>query len=87
MIYLYTIPDCPMCERAKAFLDAYHVASTTLILGRDFHMDELFRLAPHAKSFPQIFDDELLVGGFDDLSNYDIINHRFFNQTHAHEDH
>ncbi|HWU48984.1 MAG TPA: glutaredoxin 3 [Asticcacaulis sp.] len=66
-IDIYTKPYCPYCERAKALLEKK---------GADFHeiiasSDPALRAEMNARSgrftYPQIFIDDLHVGGCDDL--------------------
>ena len=41
-----------------------------LQLGTHYNLDVLMTLTPNAKSFPQVFKDGVLVGGYSDLVEY-----------------
>lgn len=73
MIEIWSKPACPACDQAKAFIEAYHVPFIVKELNEDFTMEELKARAPDAKSFPQIFDGENLVGSLNDLVRRGII--------------
>lgn len=61
-------PPCPYCIKAKALLDEEGIAYTV----EDFETPEkveAFKALGH-KTFPRVYIDGSLVGGFDDLSEY-----------------
>lgn len=67
MITIYGKSDCAFCEQAKLLLDANNIGYEYKQLGRDFTKEDLLKLNPGAKSFPQIFDNGRLIGGYSDL--------------------
>lgn len=67
MIKIYGKPNCSFCVAAKQLLNNRGVAYDYLELGSDFTVEEIRALAPGAQSFPQIFNDSVLIGGFQDL--------------------
>ena len=69
MIVIYGKPDCTFCEQAKLLLDSQNIGYEYKELDKDFNKEDLLKLNPNARSFPQIFDGDRLIGGFSDLSS------------------
>ena len=72
VIEIYTQWGCPYCVRAKALLDAKGVAYTEI----DVTMDaakrrEMEARKPGARTVPQVFADDVALGGSDDLHALD----------------
>lgn len=67
MIKIYGKPNCSFCIASKQLLNNRGVPYEYLELGADFTVEEIRALAPGAQSFPQIFNDDQLIGGFRDL--------------------
>lgn len=67
-VEIYTKWGCPFCVRAKGLLDAKGVgyAEYDVTLGGP-KKAEMAARAPGASTVPQIFIDDALVGGCDDL--------------------
>jgi glutaredoxin len=68
-IIVYSKNNCPFCDQAKALLkskkiDFKEVNIETNAAGRDVLIERSLR------SVPQIFDGELLIGGFDKLKEW-----------------
>ena len=59
---IYGKDNCPFCEQAKALLTIKGLTFDYLTLGKDYDREDLFALAPDAKTVPQIW----LVTGEDD---------------------
>jgi glutaredoxin 3 len=71
-IEIYTQWGCPFCYRAKALLDAKGVTYTEI----DVTMDtakraEMATRKPGARTVPQIFADDVALGGCDDIHALD----------------
>lgn len=68
-VVVYTIIPCPYCERAKSLLAQQGVAFDVVLVQRD---DEKMRqfLADKSgmRTFPQIFFNDKLIGGFQELN-------------------
>ena len=67
---IYSKPSCGYCLQAKQLLEQNKLEFEYKQLGTHYNLDELMTLAPNAKSFPQVFEDGVLVGGFSDLVEY-----------------
>ena len=73
MYTIYSKPNCSFCLQAKDLLTMEQLPFDYLTLGTHYSLDELMTLAPHARSFPQIFvvdenGNKELVGGYNDLA-------------------
>ena len=68
MYTIYSKPSCGYCLQAKQLLEMEQLPFEYKQLGTHYNLDELMTLAPNAKSFPQVFKDGVLIGGFSDLA-------------------
>lgn len=67
-IVIYSIDYCPYCERAKALLASRSLPFTEIKVDRSDETAVLELFARSGmKTFPQIFFDDELVGGFREL--------------------
>lgn len=67
MYTIYSKPSCSYCLQAKQLLETKQLPFVYKELGTHYDLYELMTLAPNAKSFPQVFKDGVLVGGYSDL--------------------
>ncbi|CAK6513084.1 glutaredoxin 3 [Rickettsia helvetica] len=68
-IIIYTLASCPYCIKAKALLDEKNVAYEEIEVS-NFTQEEkekFIKKAGGKKTVPQIFIDNMHVGGCDDL--------------------
>lgn len=67
-VEIYTKFACPYCVRAKHLLDGKGVdyAEHDITMG-GARRDEMLKRAPGARTVPQIFIDDVAIGGSDDL--------------------
>ena len=70
MYTIYGKPNCSFCMQAKQLLEMEKLKFEYKQLGTHYSLDELMTLAPNSKSFPQVFKDGVLIGGFSDLVEY-----------------
>ena len=68
MYTIYSKPNCSFCMQAKQLLEMEELPFEYKQLGTHYSLDELMTLAPNAKSFPQVFKDGVLIGGYNDLA-------------------
>ena len=67
-VEIYTIPLCPYCDRAKRLLHQKGVEFIEIDVGADASVREkMVERTGGRTSVPQIFIDDVLVGGSDDL--------------------
>jgi glutaredoxin len=70
MYTIYSKPNCSFCLQAKDLLTMEQLPFEYKQLGTHYNLDELMTLSPDAKSFPQVFKDGVLIGGFNNLVEY-----------------
>lgn len=58
---------CPYCDQAKALLTQRGIEFEERCIGSGWTREQLLEAVPTARTVPQIFLDEELVGGFDQL--------------------
>ena len=59
--------QCPYCDQAKALLKSRNIEFEERNIQHDWTREQLLEAVPTARSVPQIFLDEELVGGFTEL--------------------
>ena len=57
MITIYSKHDCPNCTKLKAILQTKNITYNELILDTDFTREDLIKLNPLARSFPQMLHE------------------------------
>ena len=62
--------QCPYCDQAKALLKLRNIEFEERNVSHDWTREQLLEAAPNARSVPQIFLDETLVGGFNELRKH-----------------
>jgi glutaredoxin len=58
---------CPYCDQAKALLKQKGIEFEERKVGDGFTKEDLLEAVPGARTVPQIFLDEKLIGGFTEL--------------------
>jgi len=66
---VYGKPQCTYCDKAKALLNSKGIEYTYIDLMEDAEALTFIK-ATGAKSVPQVYNGRVLVGGFEDLSNW-----------------
>jgi glutaredoxin len=59
--------NCSYCDQAKALLKQKGIVFEERKIGDGYTREELLEAVPTARTVPQIFLDEELVGGFTEL--------------------
>lgn len=59
--------SCPFCVQAKALLESKGIEYEERNVSQDWTREQLLEAVPTARTLPQIFLDEELVGGFTEL--------------------
>ncbi len=59
--------QCPYCDQAKALLASRNIEFEERNVSQDWTREQLLEAVPTARTVPQIFLDEELVGGFNEL--------------------
>jgi glutaredoxin 3 len=61
---------CPYCDQAKALLEQKGIDYEEKKIGGGYTKEQLLEAVPNARSVPQIFLDDKLIGGFTELKAY-----------------
>jgi glutaredoxin len=59
--------NCPFCEQAKGLLKMKGIEFEEKKVGHGYTKEDLLEAVPTARTVPQIFLDEELIGGFTEL--------------------
>ena len=59
--------QCPYCDQAKNLLNLKGIEYEERNVSHDWTREQLLEAVPNARTVPQIFLDEELVGGFTEL--------------------
>lgn len=62
--------NCPYCDQAKSLLKMRGVQFEERKIGEGYSKEDLLEAVPTARSVPQIFLNDTLVGGFTELREY-----------------
>jgi glutaredoxin len=62
--------QCPYCVQAKALLEMKGVEFEERNVSKDWTKEQLLEAVPNARTVPQIFLDDKLIGGFQELRKY-----------------
>jgi glutaredoxin 3 len=61
---------CPFCDQAKNLLKLKGIEYEERNISRDWTREQLLEAVPNARTVPQIFLDEELIGGFTELRKH-----------------
>ena len=61
---------CPFCDQAKMLLTQKGIQFEERKIGDGYTREELLEAVPGARTVPQIFLDDKLIGGFTELKAY-----------------
>lgn len=62
--------QCPYCDQAKALLKQKGIEFEERKIGDGWTKEDLLEAVPTARTVPQIFLGEELIGGFTELRSY-----------------
>ena len=62
--------NCQHCDQAKALLDQQGIEFEERRIGDGWTKEQLLESVPAARSVPQIFVNDQLIGGFTELQKY-----------------
>jgi glutaredoxin-related protein len=62
--------SCPFCVQAKALLTQKGIEFEERNVNKDWTREQLLEAVPDARTLPQIFLDDKLVGGFTELRKH-----------------
>ena len=61
---------CPFCDQAKGLLKMKGIEFEERNINKDFTKEQLLEAVPEARTLPQIFLDDKLIGGFTELKKH-----------------
>lgn len=64
---VWTKDSCPHCVSAKQLLSIKGYEIEERVIGKDWTREQLLEAVPTARTVPQIFINDELIGGFTDL--------------------
>lgn len=67
---IWSKPQCPQCDQAKALMKLKNVEYEERLLGDNWSKEQLLEAVPNAKSVPQIFINDNLIGGLAELKKF-----------------
>ena len=67
---IWSKDNCTFCEQAKALLKQKGIAFEERKIGAGWTKEQLLESVPTARTVPQIFLDEQLIGGFTELKKH-----------------
>jgi glutaredoxin 3 len=62
--------SCPFCVQAKGLLTQKGIEFEERNVNKDWTREQLLEAVPDARTLPQIFIDDKLVGGFTELRKH-----------------
>lgn len=60
-------PHCKYCSLAKKLLKKREINISEKVLGQDISREELLKILPNVRTVPQIWLDDVYIGGYDDF--------------------
>jgi|TARA_R110000796_G_scaffold99232_2_gene207269 glutaredoxin len=64
---VWSLDNCSSCSKAKALLDDKGIHYVQFKLGENCTKDDLIKILPNAQKVPQIFIDNIYIGGYNEL--------------------
>ena len=61
---------CPFCDQAKKLLALKGIEYEERNINKNFTREQLLEAVPEARTLPQIFLDDKLIGGFTELKKH-----------------
>lgn len=71
-VVMYCTKSCPYCLRAERLLKKRGASIEIIDVGRNPQLWKEMEKRTKRNTVPQIFIDDLHIGGFDDLSDFDM---------------
>jgi len=62
--------NCPFCDQAKSLLKLKGIEFEEKKIGDGYTREDLLEAVPNARTVPQIFLDDKLIGGFTELKQH-----------------
>jgi glutaredoxin len=77
-VIIYSKDDCPYCEKAVSLLNSHNISYKLMKFGVDFTKEDLIKKLGRTDrvTVPQIFINDELFGGYEDLKVYLTIQNK-----------
>ena len=62
--------QCPYCVQAKNLLESRGIEYEERNINKEYTREQLLEAVPNARTVPQIFLDDKLIGGFTELKKH-----------------
>jgi glutaredoxin 3 len=69
-VLIWSKYHCPYCDQAKALLTQRGIQFEERKIGDGYTKEDLLEAVPTARTVPQIFINEALIGGFTELKQH-----------------
>jgi glutaredoxin 3 len=69
-VVIWSKYHCTYCDQAKALLTQRNIQFEERKIGDGYTKEDLLEAVPTARTVPQIFIDEQLIGGFTELKQH-----------------
>jgi glutaredoxin 3 len=69
-VTIWSKPACQYCDMAKSLLKSKGIDFDEKKIGEGYTRDDLLAAVPTARTVPQIFVDDKLIGGFQELKAF-----------------
>jgi glutaredoxin len=78
-IKVYSLTNCMYCDKAKDFLRSKNMIFEEVLYNKATDTDDIMFLVESTNwtSFPQIFVDDVFIGGYEQLIEYDFDDVKF----------
>jgi glutaredoxin 3 len=67
---IWSKDQCPYCEQAKMLMRSREIPYEERNINRGYTREQLLEAVPGARTLPQIFLDDQLIGGFTELREH-----------------
>lgn len=69
-VTIWSKQSCSYCDMAKSLLKSKGIEFQENKIGEGYTRDDLLAAVPNARTVPQIFVDDKLIGGFQELKAF-----------------
>ena len=67
---IYSREQCVFCDQAKRLLEQHDIPFDERMIGRGHTREELLEKVPGARSVPQVFLNDQLIGGYNEIKHH-----------------
>lgn len=69
-VIIWSKDNCKFCDMAKNLLSMKKIEYEENKIGYNYTREDLLKVVPNARSVPQIFVDDKLIGGYEELKRF-----------------